>query len=511
MKKLLNTALSRVVLGALFMILQIAVLVIMVLAFQKYFVYFYVGCVLLTLAVLLYVLNGTDNPAYKIAWMIPIMVMPIFGGLFYLMFGRNRMSVREKKRLSCVEKSYNDAMALHTPCHAALQAQDRDAARQSQYLSNVAAAPLFMRTSSEFLPTGEIYFARMLQELEKAEKFIFMEYFIIEQGKMWDAIVAVLAKKAAAGVDVRVLYDDFGCMLTLPDSYDKTLEKMGIKAHKFNKFKPALSGRFNNRDHRKICVIDGNVGFTGGVNLADEYINAITKHGHWLDCGIVLQGEGVWGFTVMFLSVWDFVRGEDEDFTVFAPEKSFVETIATDGFVQPFTDTPMDTEPVGENVYINIINSAKDYVYISTPYLIIDNEMATALTTAAKSGVDVRILTPHIADKKPVHAITRSHYPALLSAGVKVYEYTPGFIHSKTFVSDDKVGVVGTINLDYRSLYLHYECAVWLCGTASLLHIKDDYLATLEKCTEITLEQQRRLPLLQRLGLSILRIFSPLM
>lgn len=511
-KRILNTALSRIVLAALFMLLQIAVLVIMVLAFQRYFVYFYAVCSLITIGVALYVLNSRDNPAYKIAWILPILILPVFGTLLFLMFGRTRLTRRGARKMKEITSRYNEALEGYESSLTALQKADPDAACQSRYISATTRAPLFDRTEAEFLPTGELYFERLLEQLKNARHFIFLEYFIIEEGKMWSAILAVLQEKAAQGVEVRVVYDDFGCITTLPDKYDKMLEKMGIQACVFNKFKPVISGLFNNRDHRKICVIDGNIGFTGGVNLADEYINAVTKHGHWMDCGICLRGEGVWGLTVMFLSLWNFLCGEaDKDFRRYAPTEDFLRMVKTDGYVQPFTDTPLDDEAVGENVYLNLISRARDYVYITTPYLVVGSEMLRALCTAAKSGVDVRILTPHIADKKPVHAVTRSHYPMLAEAGVRIFEYTPGFIHSKTFVCDDKYGVVGTINLDFRSLYLHFECATWLCGASCVGAIKEDYLQMLKICTEISAEQCRSYHAPRKLWLSILRVFSPLL
>lgn len=511
LKRLLNTALSRVVLAGLFLLLQIAVLVVMVWAFQSYFVYFYGFCVLLSFFAALYVLNAKDNPAYKIAWIIPIIMFPVFGGLFYLVFGRSRVSKHDREKMKSVQQAYNDAFQGFDSAMDTLAQENPDAACQSRYLLNTARAPVYDHTESEYLPSGEIFFERLVEQLKTAKKFIFMEFFIIQEGVMWSAILEVLEEKAKQGVDVRVMYDDFGCLVTLPDNYDRMLEARGIKSCIFNRFVPVLSGRFNNRDHRKICVIDGNLGFTGGVNLADEYINAITKHGHWLDCGIFVRGEAVWSFTVMFLSLWNYVRGEAEDIRRFAPDPAFVATVPSDGYVQPYTDTPLDGEPVGENVYLNMINRACRYVYICTPYLIIDNEMITALCNAAKSGVDVRLLTPHIADKKPVHAVTRSHYPVLTEAGVRVFEYKPGFIHSKTFVCDDQYGVVGTINLDYRSLYLHFECATWLYGTKSVKHLRDSYVQTLERCIEVAPDACKKYNALHNLFLSILRVFSPLM
>ena len=276
-------------------------------------------------------------------------------------------------------------------------------------------------------------------------------------------------------------------------------------------FLPVLNSHFNHRDHRKILVVDGHTAFTGGINLADEYINAYEKHGHWKDTAVLLRGDAVWNLTVMFLSMWDYIHGIDEDFTPYKPSVHMTGQVESDGYVQPYSDNPLDGEPVGETVYLNLINRAKRYVYINTPYLILDNEMATALRMAAKSGVDVRIVTPHIPDKWYVHAVTRAYYEMLLESGVRIYEYTPGFVHAKTFVVDDEYATVGTVNLDYRSLYLHFECGVLLYRTSSVAAVKADYLKTLEVCQEVSLEECRRVPLFRRLGRAVLRVFAPLM
>ncbi len=510
MKKILNSAFNRAVLVALFMLLQIAVLVCVPLLFRENAAYIYAGFELVSVAAVLYIINSPSNPAYKIAWIVPILTLPVFGGLFWLVFGRSPVPLRDRKKLAGVATRSIEAMRAADDQLQALDALDREAGLQAGYTAHMAAAPVYRRTTTEYLPIGEVYFERMMQELEKAERFIFLEYFIIGEGKMWGAILDLLTKKAAQGVDVRVMYDDFGCLFTLPNDYVRTLERRGIRACVFNRFTPVLSSRFNNRDHRKICVIDGNVGLTGGINLADEYINAYEKHGHWLDCGILLKGEAVWSLTVMFLSYWESMRGEKADYRTYAPDPAFCAALPDDGYVQPFTDTPLDNEPVGETVYINLINRAKEYVYICTPYLIIDNEMTAALCTAAKSGIDVRIMTPHVPDKKLVHATTRSYYPLLIAAGVRIYEYTPGFVHSKTFVVDGKYGVVGTINLDYRSLFLHYECAVWLYRASAIPAIRQSFEQNLAMCEEITAGKAKGTGF-ARLRRAVLRLFAPIM
>ena len=511
MKKLFQMLFHRVVVVALCLIIQVVILVLAILRLNHQFVYFYGICVLISMLAAIYIINGRSNPAYKIAWLIPILLVPFFGGLMYLMFGRNRLSRRQRRKMADVGKNFAGAVQKAPQLLEMMERQDPSAANQSRYIQNSANCPPYQHTTVEYLPLGEVKFERMLEELEKAEHYIFMEYFIIEEGKMWDTILEILARKAAAGVDVRVMYDDMGSILLLPGGFQQKLRKLGIQCCVFNPFVPVLTTLLNNRDHRKICVIDGHTGFTGGINLADEYINAYEKHGHWKDTAVMLKGEAVWSLTAMFLSMWDYVTGQKEDYEQYRPSIHQQGMVEDDGYVQPFSDTPLDDEAVGETVYLNLINKAKRYVYITTPYLIISSEMTTALCTAAKSGVDVRIITPHIGDKWYVHAVTRAHYEFLVEAGVKLYEYTPGFIHAKSFVVDDEYAVVGTINLDYRSLYLHFECGCWMYGCHCIPTIRDDFLATQARSQEISLAQCRSIRWYRKLGRGILKVFAPLM
>ena len=509
MKKILRFITQRVVITALLIVLQALLLFGFIWKLDNYFVYFYAGSVLLSLLITLGIINSKSNPAYKIAWLIPILLFPVFGGLIYLLFGSDRTGryLRKKRQGTGPERATVTGEAHR---RSGAEQLPPDAANQSRYISHCAYCPPYQNTTTEYLPLGEVKFERMVEELKKAKHYIFLEYFIIQEGKMWNTILDILRQKAAEGVDVRVIYDDMGCIMILPTGYDRTLEQMGIKCRIFNPFVPILSSRFNTRDHRKICVIDGNVGFTGGINLADEYINAYEKHGHWKDTSILLKGEAVFNLTVMFLSMWDYLDGTTgkTDYSRYYPT---VWDENAKGYVQPFADNPLDDEAVGETVYLNLNNKAKRYVYITTPYLILSSEMFTALTSAAKCGVDVRIITPHVPDKWYVHAVSRSHYQPLIEAGVKIYEYTPGFIHAKTFVVDDDYAVVGTINLDYRSLYLHFECAVWMYQTPSVAQVRDDFFKTQQISQEITLEECRSLSFPRRLGRSVLRVFAPLM
>ena len=326
---------------------------------------------------------------------------------------------------------------------------------------------------------------------------------------MWSTILEILKQKVEEGIEVRIIYDDFGSIMTLPNHYDKTLEKIGIKCAVFNPFVPNLKSKFNNRDHRKIAVIDGHIAFTGGINLADEYIGEKIRFGHWKDNGIMLEGEAVWNFTVMFLSMWDFIKEENEDYEKYHSPYEY-ET-SSDGYVIPYSDSPWNSEAVGETIYLNLIGKANKYIYITTPYLVLDNEIITALTTAAKRGVDVRIITPGIPDKKLVNEVTKAYYDVLLDGGVKIYEYTKGFIHAKTFIIDDEYATIGTVNLDYRSLYLHFECGVWLYDCSSIFTIKKDFAQTLKESKEITLKNMGKLNWFNNLKRQILKVFAPLM
>ncbi len=511
MKKVLGVLFHRFTVIGVAIFAQVIFFVFMVEKFKNSFVYVYTLLTILSFIVVFYILTGRSNPAYKLAWIVPMLLFPIFGGIFYLTFGKVRLTKSEKRKMESVATNIVKYKHHNSEIIDTLERYDKIATCHTKYLFNYAHSPIWERTEVKYFRLGEEKFEVLVEELKKAEHFIFMEYFIIREGKMWDTILEVLKEKAQQGVDVRVIYDDAGCMFTLPYGYDKKLREMGIKCEIFNKFVPVINMRFNNRDHRKICVIDGNVGFTGGINLADEYINEIEIHGHWKDTAIILKGDAVWNLTLFFLSMWSFLTNTNDDCLDYRPDKYHELPVVGDGYVQPFADSPLDMECVGESVYLNMINKAQKYIYITTPYLIIDNEMVTALCIAAKNGLDVRIITPHIADKWYVHAVTRSYYDVLIESGVKIYEYTPGFIHAKSYVCDDKYAVVGTINMDYRSLYLHFECGVFMCGSSVVLDIKKDFLDTQNLSQEITLDKCKKVSAVTRFFRTCLSIFAPLM
>lgn len=498
---------------SLALFLQLLVMAMPVIWFSRTIsiVYFYGIYLVVTLVAVLHVISSRYQAEYKMAWVVPILALPVFGGLMYLLYGGNRVSARAKKRMEVQEAALRQYMG--TASEDTLEELNRmggDARTQSAYLESACFSPPHIHTETTYFPLGDSMFRQMKLELEQAEKYIFLEYFIIQPGKMWGEILEILERKARAGVDVRVMYDDVGCLYTLPAGYDSTLEKMGIQCRVFNRYRPIVTLRLNNRDHRKIMVVDGNVAFTGGVNLADEYINEKVRFGHWKDSGVMLRGDAVWNFTVMFLSGWDYVAEIQEDFSAFRPSLP-VSDVVRDGVVQPYDDSPLDDRPVGANVYHNLIAKAAKYVYLTTPYLIVDDDMTSALCVAAQSGVDVRIITPHIPDKKIVFEATRAHYQLLLESGVRIFEYTPGFIHAKNFAVDDRFGTVGTVNMDYRSLYLHFECGVWMAGSSAISGVREDFLATQALSEEITLEKAKEMSHNKRFIHALLRAFSHLL
>ena len=456
MSRLGKLVFQRVIVVAFFILLQLGALLSTVIWLSEYRRWIQVFMTALSVLTIVYLLYDRTNSSYKIAWIILILAFPVAGISLYLTFGGRRLSARTRRGMHQAEDMVRENLWQERLISDNLANLSDPASAVASYLYNVSGYPVYDNTETEYFPLGDLVYPRMLEELSKAEKYIFLEFFIIGEGVMWQGILDILRRKAARGVDVRVLYDDFGCITTLPSGYDKQLREMGIRAKVFNPFVPVLSGRLNNRDHRKLMIIDGQVGFTGGVNLADEYINRHERFGHWKDCGILLRGEAVWAMTVMFLSMWDTNTGALEDIAALRPAYPY-SLAGGEGFVQPFCDTPLDNEDVCESTLLTLFQRAVRSIYIMTPYLILDDKITAALLTAAKTGLDVRIITPHIPDKWYVHAVTRAHYEMLTEAGVRVYEYTPGFIHSKVYLVDGRYAVTGTVNLDFRSLYLHFE------------------------------------------------------
>lgn len=489
----------RVLLILLIFCVQIGLMVLVYRFFSGYLFGFVGGNAVITLGMLSYLIYIPIDGNSKVSWMMLIVLSPIFGTLMYWFvtkdFGHRVMQKRKQELIAGsrgIVKEENE--------------QTKDTLEV--YLQRKNDFFAYSNTEVTYYPLGEDKWAAMLEEMEKAEKFIFMEYFIIQEGKMWNALLDVLKRKAEQGVEVRVMYDGTCELTTLPRNYAKKLQSLGIQARAFSPIVPFVSTHYNYRDHRKIMVIDGKVGFNGGVNLADEYINAITKYGHWKDTAIRLRGKAVDGLTLMFLQMW-YLKGDSPEFEKYLNQPQ--EEIYASGKVIPYGDNPLDEDRVGERVYIDILSRAEKYVHIMTPYLILDEELTMALKFAAEQGVDVCVMLPGIPDKKTPYALAKTHYKTLIESGVKIYEYAPGFLHAKSFVSDDHVAVVGTINLDYRSLYHHFECATYLKDVDCIKDIETDYQETLKKCRQITMEEVRQIPFTTKLLGYVMKVLAPLM
>lgn len=508
MRNLPKLLFQRVVIVSLAILLQIAVVVTGIFWLRDYRWWINTALRVLSWAAVIVIISGRSNPSYKIAWIVPLLAFPAAGLTVYLLFGGNRTSAHYNRKMRSIETVKFASLRQEPQTLEALREQNGSSYNHARYLLSASGFPVYTHTEAVYYSDGEPAWQAMLQALEEAEYFIFLEFFIIGKGRMWDAILEILRKKAAQGVDVRIIYDDFGCITRLPMRYARQLCEQGIEARAFNPYIPVMSARLNNRDHRKLLIIDGKTGFTGGVNLADEYINETRPFGRWKDCGICLRGEAVWPMTVMFLSMWDFICRQEEDVQAFLPQASFPEA---EGYFQPFSDSPLDSEDVGATVYQSMISSARESVWIMTPYLILDDKMTASLCVAAKTGVDVRIITPGTPDKWYVHAVTQANYEVLTEAGVRIFEYRPGFLHSKVCLSDGRCAMVGTVNLDFRSLYLHFEDAVYLTGSPVLEDIAADFRRTFPECREITYARCRHTHLYQRIIRMLLRVFSPLM
>ena len=461
------------------------------------------GMAVATAVMMIIILNTDDAPAFKLSWCIIIAVLPLFGIVLYV-FVRFDAGSRLHKRLL----QSSTAASLPFLADTALPpADDPDFAGLAAYLRQWGNAPLCANTDVRYFPLGEDKFEEMLHQMEKAEKFIFLEYFIIVPGRMWGKVLEVLTRKAKEGVEIRVLYDGMNALTNLPYHYPKMLEILGIQCKMFSPVRPFVSTHYNNRDHRKILVIDGHTAFTGGINLQDRYINQEEVCGHWKDTAVMVQGDAARSFTLMFLQMWNATERE----RIFEPYLLPSSGTSAPGFVIPYGEDPTSRERIAKTVYLDILNRARSYVYIMTPYLILDSEMKGALQYAAKRGVDVRIVLPHIPDKRTAFSLAKSHYRELTEAGVKIYEYTPGFVHAKVFLSDDTCGVVGSINLDYRSLYLHYECAAYLYKVPALADIKADFAETFAKSQRITAADIKKQSLFYRLMGALLKVVAPLM
>lgn len=483
-KSMLTAIFSRFGLIAVLLVVQVAVVFGIFEWFNAFLPHIYGGSVLLSVFMVLLVLNSKHDPTSKITWLIVIMLLPVFGSLLYL-FVRSDIGHRAlKKRVNQINDQTKNTLPQSIQTAEHLKETAPGVAALAHYIRRNGGGNVFENTRVTYFPVGEAKFQELLRQLEKAEEFIFLEYFIVEEGVMWGQVLEILARKAAQGVDVRLMYDGTCEFARLPHDYPQMLEGLGIKCKMFAPISPFVSTHYNYRDHRKILVIDGHTAFNGGINLADEYINHIQKFGHWKDTAVMVEGEAARGFTLMFLQMWSIDERElDFDRFINVPART---DICSEGFVIPYGDCPLDSERVGEQVYIDILNRAQRYVHIMTPYLILDGEMESALQYAAERGVEVSLILPGIPDKKIPYGLAYTHYASLMESGIKIYEYTPGFVHAKSFVCDDREAVVGTINLDYRSLYHHFECATYMYGTDSVADVERDFVETREKCRFVT-------------------------
>lgn len=508
-RKLIRLLFNRNTLFILMLLIQAAFLILTILFLSKQYVFVYAGLLLLDAILAVYISNTSENPSYKMPWFLLMMIFPLFAGLSYVLIKTDIGHRVFKKNYARRVQETKKYIPQNRQIIQQMQEKNSVNAHLAEYLADYGGYPAYRNYISEYYPLGEQMFEAMKREIRKAKRYIFLEYFIIDKGEMWEEILELLKEKASEGVDIRLMYDGFGTQFLMPMQYFRKLSQYGIQCRVFNGFKPFLTSSQNNRDHRKILVIDGHTAFTGGINIADEYINRKERFGQWKDGGIMCQGEAAWSFTVMFLQLWHLEETDKGELEKYRTEEEFPANY--DGFIQPYSDSPTDGEHVGRNVYLDIINNAQDYVYIMTPYLILDHELITALGLAAKKGVDVRLMMPHIPDKWYVYSIAWSYYQELLAEHVRIYEYLPGFVHAKNFSSDDRIAVAGTINMDYRSLYLHFECAAVFYQSRTVAAIKRDFTESLEKCVEITSEDCEKRPLYKRLVSSILRLFAPLM
>ncbi len=508
-KERIENSVVRAFMVFLSLMLQIGWFVWLGVYLRQYYIVINGVAVAISCILALHVYSRHMNSAYKLSWIVLLLMMPVLGISMYAMFGSQASHVWVRRYMDNLENVAEKHLPADETALHALQQKDYGLANQCQYMQHKVGYPVYQNTDVFYHNDTKVALDDLKTELQNAEKFIFMEYHAIEDSSSWAEIESILKEKVASGVEVRILYDDVGSIFFVGKSFTKRLLAEGIQCRVFNPINPILNTFMNNRDHRKIVVIDGKVGFTGGYNMANRYFNIDSPYGYWKDTGIKLVGDAVKSLTVQFLEMWNATKREKEEQSRFFPEIAY--QAQSTGFVQPYADTPLDNTPVGENVYLNLIKNAKHYVYITTPYLIIDDEMERELTLASQRGVDVRIVTPGIPDKAIAFKATRSHYARLVAYGVRIYEYTPGFMHAKQFVCDDEVAVVGTINLDFRSLYLHFENACWFCHCNAVHDVKADFNQLFVQSQEVTAQYSGKRSLTLRLGECIIRLLSPMM
>ena len=500
---------TRIIVSALLLLIQLGFLAVTLYRLSVKSYGLYTLSMIAGIFTVIFILNRKGNPDHKIAWVLFILVFPIFGITMFLLWGGGRVPLVFRKRMKKCEARYLRYLPSDDHTQNKLKYHDLVHSRQAEYLTRESKYPLYNNTSTEYLSPGEVFFPRLLEELEKAEKYIFIEFFILAEGEMWNKIYKILKEKVKSGVEVKIIFDDFGSIKRQRKGFISNLKNNGIEVSVFNPINPIMNIFMNNRNHRKIIVIDGKTAITGGINIGDEYINLIKRFGYWMDSAVILKGEAVRSFLAMFCCMWEFTTKKRINLRAHLAENS-VHT-PCDSFVLPYADDPLNERNPAEGIYMQILNTAQRYAYIISPYLIIDNTMKTVLKMAAKSGVDIKIITPHIPDKWYVHPVTQYNYTELLESGVKIYEYTLGFIHSKIFLSDDKIATVGTINMDYRSFIFHFECGVWICDNNTVSNIKTQFNDILKNSKELKLSEWKKRPLILKLKQAVLHIFAPFM
>lgn len=467
----------------------------------------YITLALSVAAVLLvlFIIIKRDETAYKILWLLVILTVPVAGALLYLLFGNRRTARPLRKRLRRVQEAGQPAPL---PCGGTPFEGEKRMEQTVRWLEHKTGYPLMRAEDVRYYPLGDAMYPDMLTDLQAAKKTIYLEYFIIEPGEMWQSIVDILAQKVREGLDVRVMYDDLGSISTFNFSNALALEKLGIRCVTFNPLL-ALKGTANYRDHRKMLIVDDAVAYSGGVNLADRYINREHPYGHWKDTGFRLTGAPVRSFTHMFLTFWNAFSLQKEEPMPMPPAAAAAEPAAQDGWVLSYYDSPLNSEATSNRLYIDLLSQATDYAWFFTPYLMLGDDLLDAMLAAAQRGVDVRIIMPGIPDKKLIFRMSRSFYQVLLTGGVKIYEYTPGFVHAKSLVCDDRAATVGTVNLDYRSLFLHFENNSLFYRGSIVARVKEDFLATQSQCRAVEACDMKRYSRRWIVD-GVLRIFAPL-
>ena len=514
-KNILLTCFKIVAVSVIF-VLQIVFMAFMYTTTKGIYIYARYVFEALKVITALFILYKHDSAAYKISWIVFILVFPVVGIVAYILWGNSKLRKKEELKLRKIRVDTENSLESKEEVKEALKKEDIYKYMQANYINKISGYPVYFNQGVEYFDIGENFFKSLNEDLKKAKNYIFIEFFIISQGKLWNETFEILKEKAKEGVEIKIIIDSFGSLLKKPKNFKEELEQYGIKLYKFNPFSPVINGYINYRDHRKIVVIDGVVSYTGGVNLADEYANLIERFGYWKDGGIKVEGEAAKSFLIMFLRNIEEITLQKVDYEKYIkiseenlPKRNINKNNV--GFIAPFADGPDNRKNPIENIYIQTLNYAKKYVYMTTPYFIVSENILNAILNSARSGVDVRLIVPYIPDKKIVNVATKSYYEVLLEAGVKVYEYKPGFIHSKTFVSDDEVSIVGTANIDFRSMNLNFECTTWTYKTNVEKDVREDFENMLKECKEINLDEWKKRSIFRKMAEGFVAAFSPMM